>query len=176
MQEARRLDPELRSLHLAGGSAPSRAPPSGAAIAATRGRFARALGVDAETAEQSHAAAPWKHMLFRAVLEQWSDPDAALPEWLAAGAPMGLTKAIALGGHLPQQTVLPALRVTELEPMWDEDINHPSLRKTFGDDSGAAGVALVQKSVDDGFGEIFADRAAAEAALGGRSSRRLWVR
>ena len=105
--------------------------------------------------------------MFKAVLEQWSDSDAALPEWLAAGAPMGLAVPISIGGHFPQRAAVPERRAADLEPLVGSDVNHASMRQTFGDDAVAAGVGLVQKAVDDGFGELFVDRAAAEAALGG---------
>ena len=80
---------------------------------------------------------------------------------------MGLDAPIALGGHFPQQAAQPERRPTDLVPLTDADPNHGSFRKTYGSDAEAAGLSLVRRSVEDGFGELFADRAAAELALGG---------
>ena len=93
LRQARRSDPELCHLHLAGGSSPARGPPSEGALARARQRLAAVVGVPAADAEATHPATPWIYHLFRAVLGKVSDPDVALARWLETGAPMGIGNA-----------------------------------------------------------------------------------
>ena len=89
---------------------------------------------------------------------------------------MGLAMPIGLGGHCLTQPAVPEMPPDELEPLTGEDVNHGSLRRHFADEAVAAGVVLVQRSVEDGFGELFTNRATAEAALGGTVFPSPWAR
>lgn len=166
--QARLASANLQSLHLAGGSTPSRQPPTEECVDRARQDFAAALGVSAAGAAATHPASPWRYQLFGALAARLGDTDAAVPRWLEEGAPMGLAVPIDIGGHFPLQTGVPPKTLQELEPMVDSDINHGSFGKRHGDEPEAAGLALVRKALNDGFGELYETRAAAEHSLGGR--------
>ena len=138
---------------------------------AARRNFAACLDVLPAAAEARHPAAPWRHELFRGVLTRLNDPDHEIPTWLAEGAPMGLASPIRPGGHFPVLSEPAAVPAESLEPLHGSDINHASLHARFDGDPEAAGWALVQKAVEDGYGEVFDDSVAAETTLGVLSTR-----
>ena len=167
LRRARARDPTLQRLSRAGGPSPDRPPPTEEAVAAVRRDVAGGLGILPAEAERSHPAAPWKHELFRALGALVRDPDEEVAEWLTHGAPMGLEVPIRGGGHLPTLSGDAEITPGMLEPLDGEDVNHESFRGLFEGDSEAAGLALVRQAVEAGFGELFADSSAAEAALRG---------
>ena len=167
VRRARAASSVLQGLHLAGGSSPSRPPPTERVISEVRRHFATCLGITPACAELHHPAAPWRYELFRALAELWGDSDQEVPRWLKEGAPMGLAATIQPGGHFPRLTEPAALQPDALEPLCAVDVNHPSLHTRFDGDPEAAGWALVRKAVEDGYGEVFSDSIAAETALGG---------
>ena len=144
------------------GDAPSRPPPSELELAGLRRRVAQALGVPPDRADDTHPAAPWRFRLVAAVQDAAQDPDAALREWLSEGAPMGIKVPIAPGGLFPLKTT-----AAEIDPedVFMEDFagNHPSFGAAGTE---APGLAVVQGHLDAGFGELFANRAAAEHHFG----------
>ena len=73
-----------------------------------------------------------------------------------------------LRGHFPLNGDCSTLAPHDLEPLTDSDVNHGSFSTVHGDDQEAAGLALVRRAVDAGFGELYADRATAEQTLGGQ--------
>ena len=157
---------ELQGLHLAGGAQPRRPPPSAASVSRARATIASALGLDPTSAELHHPAAPWRHQLVKAVLTLMNDADLEVARWLQFGAPMGLTSFIEPGGHFPLQTAKPTRHPASLQPLHKVDINHGSFGTQHPGEPEPAGLALVRRSVNDGFGEIFASRATAEEVLG----------
>ena len=88
---------------------------------------------------------------------------------------MGLDVPIHGGGHLPTLCEEAQTRPEDLEPLLGHDINHESFRGLFGGDAEAAGLTLVRQAVEAGFGELFVDSVAAEAALGVRFTRPPWA-
>ena len=168
LRRARAMNPALQSLHLAGGPSPVRPPPPERAIAAVRLQLARCLdGVLPEDAERRHPASPWRWALFAALAGHLGDSDTEVPRWLKDGAPMGLSQPILPGGHFPRLPGDAELGLDELVPLVGGDLNHPSFRAEFPGDAEAAGLSLVRESVAQGFAELYADRSAAAAALGG---------
>ena len=86
---ARQADASLRDLHLAGGPAPLRQPPSPTSVTEARRRAAAALGLTASEAEASHPASPWKFEFFRGLATLMQDPDRSISDWLHHGPPHG---------------------------------------------------------------------------------------
>ena len=166
LMHLRASTPELQGLHLAGGAQPRRPPPSAASVSRARATIATALGLDPTSAELHHPAAPWRHQLVKAVLTLMNDADLEVARWLQFGAPMGLTSFIEPGGHFPLQTAKPTRHPASLQPLHKVDINHGSFGTQHPGEPEPAGLALVRRSVNDGFGEIFASRATAEEVLG----------
>ena len=163
--KARCRSQSLQDLYRAGGASPARQPPEAAAIAAVRADVAAALGVSPGAAELTHPASPWRYQLFRALASRSGDPDQAVAQWLQHGAPMGISEAIEAGGHFPLRHEEADLDLGSLANLPSEGINHASFdRGPTGTE--AAGPRLVADAVDAGFGELFADRAAATAACG----------
>ena len=168
LRRARGFNSSFQLLHLAGGSSPTRPPPTEASISELRRKFSCWLpGVLPADADMRHPASPWRWALFDALATLTEDPDQEVAQWLRDGAPMGLSVAITPGGHFPRLTTPPESTLDELSPLSGGDLNHPSFRAEFPGDSEAAGLSLVRESVAAGFAEVFRDRAAAADALGG---------
>ena len=81
--------------------------------------------------------------------------------------PWGCRSPSCRGGHLPTTSTAAAAEPDDLAALAGPDLNHPSFRMAFPGDLEAAGLALLRQSVAQGFAEVFVDRAAASAALGG---------
>ena len=83
LRRARGFNSSFQRLHLAGGSSPTRPPPSDASVTELRRRFSLWLpGVLPADAEMRHSASPWRWALFDALATMTEDPDRAVVEWL----------------------------------------------------------------------------------------------
>ena len=115
LRRARGFNSSFQLLHLAGGSSPTRPPPSDASISELRRKFSRCLPGDLPVdADMRHPASPWRWSLFDALATMTDDPDRAVARWLKDGAPMGLSEAITPGGHFPRLTTPPETAPGEL--------------------------------------------------------------
>ena len=85
--------PECQSLTGSLGNEPSRQPPSDATILKLRQQVGKVLGVPAEAADAHHECSPWRHELFKAVLQRTQDSDVAVAEWLKE-PPFGIERGL----------------------------------------------------------------------------------
>jgi hypothetical protein len=162
------LEPNLRNLASACGDSPSRQPPSLDSVRKARASVAQALGLSREDAEVCHPASPWKARLVGKIQDLAKDPDKALRSWLEHGAPMGLAAPIQPGGLFPAQSGEAELTLDDLADAQAIKRNRPSFSERHGQER-APGLDLLAEQVNEGFGLLFADKAAAERFLGGQS-------
>ena len=155
-------EPRLQGLAGACGVAPARPPPPEECLLPLRRALAGLLGLSAAAAEQRHAASTWRSELVRAVQRQSEDPDEAVADWLLEGAPMGIRREVRPGGLFPAAVSEASLDPAELLERAVDLGNHPSFYERHGQVR-PPGVEKVQGLVDQGFGILFEDRAAAES-------------
>ena len=78
---------------------------------------------------------------------------------------MGLARDIEVGGHFPLLHEEAYISLDELGSLSRCGANHPSFDDLKGEDVSPA-IALMSEHVDDGFGRLFKDKAAADSFLG----------
>merc|ERR1711994_114002 len=155
------LCPSLVDAHLACGPHPPRLPPAPEDVAIARQCVCDALNLSPEAGEQHHRSSPLRFRIFEALIESVKDPDWHVAEWLRGGAPLGVTCPVPPGGHFP--TIEPGEAPSDAE--WARDA--PMVDKNHGSFQQPAREQLEQL-VEKGFARIYASRAAAEEALGGK--------
>ena len=158
--------PGARNLWQACGEDASRSPPSEELVTAAREAVAVALNLTFDEAEAHHQASPWRHNIVEQVVARSGDPDSQLVHWLREGAPVGLARSIEPGGLFPPVEPEEVLALEDLEQLEKVRGNHPSFMEAFGE-AAPPGVGIIQGYIDSGFGELYVDQSAAEAALGG---------
>ena len=152
--------PSFQGLSGCCGAEPSRPPPSETLLDLLRNQVEEILGLPRGAGKLHHPAAPWRYEIIKAVQQACDDPDVVLPVWLADGAPMGLTCPIEPGGLFPTTSDDSELALDELAAQERWTRNHPSFVEPFGRDR-PPGLDLLEEYLEDGFGELFKDAAAA---------------
>ncbi|CAK0908047.1 unnamed protein product, partial [Prorocentrum cordatum] len=162
---ARAREPALVGMVGARGQRPSRAPPPESAVASARAEVAAALGLGMAQAEEHHPSSPLRHEIFAECARRSKDPDVHVPIWLREGAPMGIRRAIAPGGHFPLAAAEATLSVDAFRREFCFSGNHRSFVDDFGENE-APTLPLVREYLEKGFGRAFPSREAAEEVFG----------
>ncbi|CAK0883768.1 unnamed protein product, partial [Prorocentrum cordatum] len=162
---ARAREPALVGMVGACGDRPSRAPPPESAVASARDEVAAALGSGRAQAEEHHPSSPLRHEIFAECARRSKDPDVHVPIWLREGAPMGVRRAIAPGGHFPLAAAEATLAVDAFRREFCFSGNHRSFVDDVGENE-APTPPLVREYLEKGFGRAFPSREAAEEVFG----------
>ena len=157
--------PSFQGLAGCCGASPSRGPPSETMLALLRNQVEEVLGLPRGAAAKHHPAAPWRFEIIRAIQRRCADPDAPLSTWLEHGAPMGLECPIESGGLFPKTAGDPELDSEQLASQERWTHSHPSFEEQFGLER-PPGVGLLEEHLEEGFGELFSDTAAASEHFG----------
>jgi hypothetical protein len=167
LRDARARHAELRGLHECFGGGSARPEPSADLVARVRAEVAASLGLEPGTAEATHSCSPWRFNLVDHVQQASGDPDSYLVPWLRDGAPMGIRSPIESSGGIFPAFEVRATRTPESVLAEPRVPNHPSFGERAGQ-SRPPGHVAIEAHVNEGFGYLFEDQAAAERHLGTR--------
>ena len=156
-------------VNLAGccGKTPARHPPTDENVAWLRRALETALSAPLGTFDYHNAASTWRYGLVQAIQSAAKDVDKILPTWLRDGAPMGLARDIAAGGHFPEVEPDAGIKVSALDKIPARTENHPSWDELY-DQTEPPAYDLLREQVNAGFALLFETKDAAEEFLGGR--------
>ena len=131
-----------------------------------RERVAEAYGLLPGTGDLHHPYSPWRFRILEALQRSAGDMDTEIIAWLRDDAASGIRTPITPGGHFPLLDDRPALPVEFLtKRRRHRGGNHPSFRQTTPEGEQPA-LAQLKDLMEQGFGQLFENRAAAERYLG----------
>ena len=116
LQKARETHPELQDLTKHCGQDITNPVPEHLLVE-LRLQVAEEIGIARDDSDFHHAASPWRANLVRGTQIEAGDPDTALGDWLANGAPMGITTDIEPGGLFPKADAEANLDLKDLDSL-----------------------------------------------------------
>ena len=133
-------------------------------ISQLRAEVASSMGLTPQAAEEKHQHSPWRPNLVRAIQGAAGDPDTAIQQWLAEGAPMGIRLPIEDGKGAFPLAPSPASLSPEAVLAFPSMRNRQSFCELQGQQR-PPGLAVLDSHVKSGFGLLFSDRSSAETFL-----------
>ena len=125
------------------------------------------MGLSEDDVEAHAPSSTWRFKLMQKLIALGKDPDTAVGVWAEVGAPMGISEEIESGGWFPATESSADLTIEELTVLDYSKKNHSSFNEKHGEASPPA-EKLVQDHVNNSFGILFKDRAAAERYMGSK--------